>query len=519
MKRMQWLSLGLLLAIAAAAGANPIEVGNGVNEARVYIEWSDGFSVEFLVRFGRAEADTTTGLGLINIIETETELTTVRNDYGWGVFVDGISYLDHSDAGFGGGDLWWHYWIDDAGSRDRWESPWVGAPDRIIAHGDADAWIYGHGETPAPEWETPFLTGYGQYVYDPNDFATTWIDYQPQGMINDWLAGAPFNDPNAALGRPTAQTTGDDWSIALDTAAPVVPVYPAFRHFELTYLGEGGHLTLAFSHPVSDDLNNPYGVDFIVFGNAPQAIGAGQMWTNGDPSQVAVGPSGDSEPGIVSVSQDGITWYSFTNDPSFMPDDANFIKLAAETEDGPFCDGFAPTLGRVYDPDHADASLGAWNQWWAEPTNPTLPLDPALSYAALGGQSVARVAQTYGDSAGGAGYDLAKLDIPADPNTGLKWFQYIRIDDAPGGGSPEIDAVADVSCPGDYKHPAPLGDLNGDFRVDIEDAVLIAEHWDAVIADPDDPAARADANNDAVVDEKDLALVLDHLGECTWGCQ
>jgi len=161
MKRMQWLSLGLLLAIAAAAGANPIEVGNGVNEARVYIEWSDGFSVEFLVRFGRAEADTTTGLGLINIIETETELTTVRNDYGWGVFVDGISYLDHSDAGFGGGDLWWHYWIDDAGSRDRWESPWVGAPDRIIAHGDADAWIYGHGETPAPEWETPFLTGYG----------------------------------------------------------------------------------------------------------------------------------------------------------------------------------------------------------------------------------------------------------------------------------------------------------------------------------------------------------------------
>ncbi len=129
-----------------------------------------------------------------------------------------------------------------------------------------------------------------------------------------------------------------------------------------------------------------------------------------------VGASGGSEPGNVSVSQDGVTWYSFTTDPNFMADDPNFIKLAAEVEDGPFCDGFAPTLGRVYDPCHADASIGEWNLWWAEPANPTLPVDPNLSFQALAGRSVARVAQTYGDSAGGTGYDIARLDLPLDPD-------------------------------------------------------------------------------------------------------
>lgn len=501
----------------ASASAELIEVGSGVNEANVYIEWSDGFNLEYLVRFGQTEADTTTGLGLLDIIEAQTELTTVRQDFGFGLFVDGISYQDHSNAGFGGGDLWWHYWENNAGSRYDWTGSMVGAANRVVAHGDADAWVYGHGEIPQPPSETPFLSGYGQYVYDPNDFAAEWIDYQPGGMMNDWLSGEPFDDPTAALGRPTVDTTGDDWSIPLNAAAPVVPVYPAFRHFEVTYLGEGGSITLAFNHAVRDDTHNPFGVDFIVFGNAAQTTGAGQTWTNADPAQTFIGSTGDQEPGIVSVSQDGITWYSFTNDPDFMSDNPNFIKLGDEIEDGPFCDGFAPTLGRVYDPVTPDPNLGNANQWWAEPTNPTLPIDPALTYADLGGKSIARVAQIYGDSAGGTGYDLARVDLPIDPETGMKWFRFIRIDDAPGAGSPEIDAVADVSCPGDHKHPAPVGDLNGDFCVDIHDAAIVAEHWGAVITDPDDPAAIADLNADGTIGIEDLEIILDNLGACTWG--
>lgn len=517
MKLGKWLGLSFLLAVAATASANPIEVGNGVNEAKIYFEWADGFRVEFLVRFGQTESDTITGIELLDLVEAETQLVTERADYGWGISIDGIAYEEHRNAGYGGGAMWWHYWTDDAGSRTAWISPWTGAADRIVRHGDADAWIYGRDGEPKSQWGVPFLSGYGQYACDANDFATAWIDYQPQGMMNDWLNGTAYNDPNAALGRPTVDTTGDDWLAPVTAAVPVVPVYPAFRSQELVFLGTGGSLTLAFNHPVRDDVYNPYGIDFLVFGNTCQAAANGQYLDGSRLVEVILGASDSSEPGIVSVSQDGVTWYSFTSDPNFMAADANFVKLSPEAGDGPFCDGFAPTLGRVYDPCHVDASLGDTNLWWAEPTNPTLPLDPALSAADLSGHSVARAAQIYGDSAGGTGYDLARLDLPVDPNTGLKWFQYVRIDDAPEGGAPEIDAVADVSCPGDYRHPAPLGDVNGDFRVDEEDLAIVTSSLGHAIAGPDDPAADADLNDDGIVDEADQDLVENNLGTVAWG--
>jgi hypothetical protein len=504
--------------LPSLAAATPVEVGTGVNTASVYIEWSDGFNAEFLVHFGQAESDTTTGLGLMNVIEAETELATLRVDSEFGSYIDGIGYQRHYNEGWAGGDDWWHYWENDAGSRTGWVVSTTGANGRVVAHGDADGWIYGHGAEPAPASENPFLAGYGRYVYDPNDFATAWVAYEPADVIVDWLTGLPFNDPNAALGRPTVDTSGDDWFISMDVNVPVVSLYPPLRTHEMVSLGEGGTITLSFNHPVSDDERNPYGIDFIVFGNASQAVGGNQAWTNGDPRSVSVGDSGGSEPGIVSVSQDGQTWYSFTNDPNFMSDDPGFIKLAGDAEDGPFCDGFAPTLGRVYDPCYADASVGSWNEWWAEPTTPTLPLNPALSYASFAGMSVARVAETYGDSAGGVGYDLARLDLPVDPNTDLKWFQYVRIDDAPGGGSTEVDAVADVSCPGDYTHPQPAGDLNDDYRVDRDDAAIVEVFLGQEITDPGELAAVADLNKDGQVDQEDLDIVTANLGACAWDC-
>jgi len=521
MKPAQWVGLSLLLAVTATASASLIEVGAGVNEARVYVGWTDGYSVEFLVHFGQTESETTTGIGLLDIIEAdenvEWKIRTMRTQYTWGVWVDDIAYRDHSSIDSGGDEPWWHYWTDNAGSKDRWDISWIGASDRIVHHGDADAWIYGRADTPTPQWEPPFLAGYAQYVYDANDFATAWIDYQPQGMMNDWLSGVPYNDPCTALGRPTVDTTGDGWTAGADAAVPVVPVYPPFRSSEMVFLGKGGSLTLAFNHPVRDDVHNPYGIDFIVFGNTSLTVGGEQYWNNGNPSDVFVGGSDSNEPGVVSVSQDGVTWYSFTTDPNFMADNPNFIKLAAEAEDGPFCDGFAPTLGRVYDPCHADSSLGSGNLWWAEPTNPTLPLDPAVSYATVRGHSVARVAQLYGDSAGGTGYDLARLALPVDPDTQLKWFKYIRIDDAPAGGEPEIDAVADVSCPGDYRHPAPRGDANGDFRVDDKDLAIVTGYLGSQITDLEDPAAAADLNADGIVDEMDLEIVQNNQGAVAWG--
>jgi hypothetical protein len=92
--------------------------------------------------------------------------------------------------------------------------------------------------------------------------------------------------------------------------------------------------------------------------------------------------------------------------------------------------------------------------------------------------------RAYNGSAGGTGFDLRWLSpadyakLAVDPNTGRRWIQYVRIEDDPGSSATtEIDAIADVSCCGDYKHPYPVGDLNKDCRVDFSDIAVIALHW------------------------------------------
>jgi hypothetical protein len=293
--------------------------------------------------------------------------------------------------------------------------------------------------------------------YDANDFASEFIEYVPgSGIITDIFTGEAFDEPEVALGRPTLETTGDGTSINPAEAVPLVPVYPAFRAFEVVTVGNGGHLTLKFNHRVSDDEKNLYGIDFIIFGNAKQT--SVQPWTNGNPEDVTVSGSIFSEPGIVSVSQTGDVndWYYF---PS-----------------GPYADTFAPTAAYEWD----DV-----NDCWAEELDPTRPTDPNLSASAMGGKTVAEMIALYVGSAGGTGFDLEDLEpndyaaLAVDPNTGRKWIQCVRIEDNPDSPieTTEIDAVADVSCCGDYKHPYPLGDLNKDCRVDFADYALLTSNW------------------------------------------
>ncbi len=257
------------------------------------------------------------------------------------------------------------------------------------------------------------------YTYNPSDFATEVISYtEGSGVGSDFISGSKFNNPECALGRPTIDTTGDGWYIPVDHSVPVVPVYPAFRSYELVTIGNGGQITLKFDHKILDDPANPYGLDFIIFGNAFQIIGGGQSWTNGNPNNVTVGANGFAEPGIVSVSQDGVNWHTFS--------------------DGPYADDFAPTLGRIYDENNPDKSIGDWNNWWGEATDPTVPLDPSFEFSSFDGKTVAEMAKTYGKSAGGIGFDISDV--------GLDWIQYVRIEDNPNSNATtEIDAVADVA--------------------------------------------------------------------------
>lgn len=253
----------------------------------------------------------------------------------------------------------------------------------------------------------------------PSDFAAEVISYTPgTGLPRDIITDELFDDPNAALGRPTVDTTGDDWYIVpVETPVPVVPVYGPFRSFEVVTIGNGGQLTVRFDHPVKNDPHNPYGADFIVFGNFVHKTSGGGPWTNGNPNHTTIGNPLQSEPGVVSVSQDGQTWFTFNT--------------------GPFADVFPPTLGRTYDPNNPDPNLGAWNQWWGVPTDPTKPLDPNVT--SLAGKTVAQAALAYDGSAGGTPFDIGVL--------GLDWIRYVRIQNGPNSLlTAEIDALADVAA-------------------------------------------------------------------------
>jgi hypothetical protein len=307
----------------------------------------------------------------------------------------------------------------------------------------------------------------GAYQYDPNDFATDVVEYEKGTIpvtLYDIFTGTPFTYPEmAALDRPTYITTGDP-NIGEDVDMPVVPVYSAFRWWEIVTIGNGGgRLTLKFNHPVANDRKNPYGIDFIVFGNAQQSKVTNADWKPwSDPNQVMVGNITYYERGILSVSQDGQTWYTFTN--------------------GPYADDFAPTAGYRWD---------SANHCWGEELDPTKPVNPALTPASMNGKTVAQMIDTYDGSAGGTGFDIGRF--------GLEWILYVRIDDNPAYGSTtEIDAVSDVAACGDYKHPFPSGDLNQDCRVNMQDFSMAAERWMGVT---------------------DISMIVQHWLECTWNCE
>lgn len=321
------------------------------------------------------------------------------------------------------------------------------------------------------------------YVYSPTDFAVEVVEYQQGGPVPvDWIWNTPFNLPEASLGRPTIDTTGDWWTGPPTDPITVVPVYPAFRVWEMVSIGEGGRLVLAFDHAVENDPRNPCGIDFIIFGNAFQVINGGSYWRNGDPSQCIIGTSSMwAEPGTVSVAQhydpaypEMTVWYTFDNPPG--------------------ADMFAPTLGRIYDPDNAPSGL-PHNGWWGAPTHPLIPFNPNLGPADFVGHSLAHYARKYGYCAGGTGFDL--------DDVGLQWFRYIRIDNPVGSGmTPEIDAVADV----DPDAPAP--DFDCDTDVDVDDMAFFESCATGPGLGP--PAAgceRTDLDQDGDIDQADFAVV------------
>ena len=256
-----------------------------------------------------------------------------------------------------------------------------------------------------------------------------------------------FRNPNNVLGEPArfVKLYSGSWSGVgySDAYGGVVhPVVPAFGsgglHLSLISPDDEnpGYVTIAFDHDVVDDPYNPFGIDFIVFGNS----GCTKKTTTGmtaydDPARCVLTGAGFPEPAFVEVAQS-------TNGPWYT---GRSWRTA---------DNFAPTLGHVYDPDNVDTTLYEGNLWWGAKTDATYPVDPNIDFKDCAGLTLAQLCQRYNGSAGGTGFDLADTSLPADAaHGGRKWFRYVRIScievDGEEGdfgfNEPEVDAVADVA--------------------------------------------------------------------------
>ena len=102
-----------------------------------------------------------------------------------------------------------------------------------------------------------------------------------------------YTTPETTLGAPE-RFTGERF-----LPGAVTPFFPAFMTNEIVSIGAGGSLVLKFDTPVTDDPNNPYGIDLLVFGNS----GFVDSSTAEGTVTGMIGPEG----GLIEVSADGLS--------------------------------------------------------------------------------------------------------------------------------------------------------------------------------------------------------------------
>lgn len=272
-------------------------------------------------------------------------------------------------------------------------------------------------------------------------------------------ASGGYTDPTAALGRPTVLTYAD--YTELEPSTVVVPVYPPWEPDEIVSIGEGGKLILEMGKPITNHPRNPYGVDFLVFGNALLSGGGLYDQTKNDPRTYTLSssPSLESKWGEVAVSADGENWFYF-------PSEQRVGRLM-------------PTLGKIW----------TGTEWGAD-ADPTIPPDPTLTLANLADMNLADLCIRYRGGAGGTGFNLDDLIVP-DGITLPDAFHYVKIFVQDDGDSltnrrTEIDAVTVVSPVDGFtrwqqKHfewtrdpadEAPTANVDGDAYINWEEYAL-----------------------------------------------
>ncbi len=326
------------------------------------------------------------------------------------------------------------YWDPDTDNQGQWNFAQAGLDDLILTNGSwigfsvgAAGFDYSDPDDPANEIANddgqapPSPDGtYVAYVSNTNDFAIQVIS------TNGIDSVSPYNDPTAILGPPALQffdPYDGDVTDRVSVIDPIFNVTPSGSN-TLAVIENGGQITVQMGQKIYADPHHPYGVDFIIYGNSFfESISgvSGIISDNTDLSAATLKSSAIAgHPAVVSVSQDGINWFTFTNVQTVFPDEA-------------------------FRWDNMNAS------WTDEQMNPTKPLNPYLYTNNFAGQTIAGVLDQFTGASGGSGYSLEKLGLP--------WIQYVRIQPAPGTYA-VIDAIAasDAVVTGDALSIAP-GDI------------------------------------------------------------
>lgn len=242
------------------------------------------------------------------------------------------------------------------------------------------------------------------YAYSP--YATTLVSYS-----SDLTGSGLYNDPYAVLGQPSTMfynTWGGAGNRRVKLVEPAYNVGPDGEKL-ITTINTGTSIVVEFDHQVMDDPLNPFGIDFLVFGNSFFAGSGGSVSESTNLNTFNIGGGIFAENTKVSVSQDGTNWYTY--------------------DSGPYADSMFPTNAYLWD------SVNAC--WTDTESDYTKPVDPSLTNADFAG-TAAHAIELYNGSAGGTGFDLTE--------SGYSWIQYIKVEGVSGFAGGEIDGFSDVAA-------------------------------------------------------------------------
>src|SRR5436189_1179811 len=119
-------------------------------------------------------------------------------------------------------------------------------------------------------------------------FASGVISYNPGSGFSP-----NFTNSSAALGAPAS-------------GSGITPFAPPFSTSQIVSIGAGGSLTLQFNSPILNSPADPFGIDFLIFGNSFFVVTSG----SGSTAQTSGGIFTSSLSTRVEVSSDGLSWFA-----------------------------------------------------------------------------------------------------------------------------------------------------------------------------------------------------------------